>query len=297
MGTSREGCPGWGAVELSFLGATLHVSTHAPSTCMDISPPRAGSGPEVPAAGRGRGPPPRNRRTATAHPGADSRAAPRGASAGAAGGAAVVLERLADRGAGVLRAASRPASRLVHRPESTDATSPMRPLVVDHAVRPSRLRSSTAWRTARRARRAFPCSRCRCRSRPAIGVRFTGARASRCRADAKTGSQPTAFRPRGRVRPFPCSASDDASTAGGRYRATSSPSAGARHGQQGKHDRAGQGQSRHRRQVRGDGELVGCGARVPGAVLGRAGRDVHRHGAGGPARDHRGVGRVVPLQL
>jgi hypothetical protein len=34
------------------------------------------------------------------NPGADSRAAPRGASARAAGGAAVVLERLADRGAG-----------------------------------------------------------------------------------------------------------------------------------------------------------------------------------------------------
>ena len=56
---------------------------------------------------------------------------------------------LSDRAAGVLRAASRPASRLVHRPEPTDATSPMRPLVVDHAVRPSPLRSSTASRTAR----------------------------------------------------------------------------------------------------------------------------------------------------
>ena len=112
------------------------------------------------------------------------------ADARAAGGAAVVLERLADRGAGVLRAASRPASRLVQRPAPTDPTSPMRPLVVDHAVRPSRLRSSTASRTARRARRASPRSRCRCRSRPAIGVRFTGARASRCRADAKPGSQP-----------------------------------------------------------------------------------------------------------
>ena len=75
---------------------------------------------------------------------------------------------LSDRAAGVLRPASRPASRLVHRPEPTGATSPMRPLVVDHAGRPSRLRSSTASRTARRARRASPCSRCRCRSRPAI---------------------------------------------------------------------------------------------------------------------------------
>ena len=36
--------------------------------------------------------------------------------------------------------------------------------------------------------------------------------------------------------------------------------------QQGKHDHAGQGQSRHRRQVRGDGELVARRARVPAAV-------------------------------
>ena len=33
-----------GAVELSFLGATLHVSTHAPSTCTGIPTPRGGSG-------------------------------------------------------------------------------------------------------------------------------------------------------------------------------------------------------------------------------------------------------------
>ena len=70
-------------------------------------------------------------RAATARPGADSRAAPRGASARAVGGAAVVLERLAGRGAGVLRAASRPASRLVQRPEPEhDASrrrSPPRP--------------------------------------------------------------------------------------------------------------------------------------------------------------------------
>ena len=63
----------------------------------------------------------------------------------------------------------------------------------DHAVRPSRLRSSTASRTARTARRASPWRRCRCRSRPAIGVRFTGARASRCSADAKPGSEPVAW--------------------------------------------------------------------------------------------------------
>ena len=42
-------------------------------------------------------------------------------------GAAVVLEWLfSDRAGGGLRAASRPASRLVHRPEPTGATSPMR---------------------------------------------------------------------------------------------------------------------------------------------------------------------------
>ena len=50
--TSREACSGWGA-ELSFLGATLHVSTHAPSTCTAAG----GSGPER----RERAPPPRRR--------------------------------------------------------------------------------------------------------------------------------------------------------------------------------------------------------------------------------------------
>ena len=55
------------------------------------------------------------------------------------------------------------------------------------------LSSSTASRTARNARRASPWRRCRCRSRPAIGVRFTGARATRCSADAKPGSQPAAW--------------------------------------------------------------------------------------------------------
>ena len=44
MSTSREACSGWGGVELSFLGATFHVSTHAPSTCTDIPTPRAGPG-------------------------------------------------------------------------------------------------------------------------------------------------------------------------------------------------------------------------------------------------------------
>ena len=70
--------------------------------------------------------------------------------------------------------ASRPASRLVHPTRAHGRDEPDASLVVDHAVRPSRLRSSTASRTARRARRASPCSRCRCRSRAAIGVRFTG---------------------------------------------------------------------------------------------------------------------------
>ena len=64
--------------------------------------------------------------------------------------------------------------------------------VVVHAVRPSRLRCSTASRTARSAKRGSPCRWCRCRSRPAIGVRLTGARASRWSADAKAGSQPAA---------------------------------------------------------------------------------------------------------
>ena len=79
----------------------------------------------------------------------------------------------------------RAAPARVHRRDEPDAV----PLVVDHAVGPSRLRSSTASRTARSARRASPCSRCRCRSRPAIGVRFTGARASRC-SDARPGARP-----------------------------------------------------------------------------------------------------------
>ena len=68
-----------------------------------------------------------------------------------------MLERLADRGAGVLRAAG---------PSPTDPTSPMR-LVVDHAVRPSWLRSSTAspvrrpspWPRGRFARAATTCRR------------------------------------------------------------------------------------------------------------------------------------------
>ena len=49
---------------------------------------------------------------------------------------------------------------------------PVRPVVVE---------------IARNARCASPWRRCRCRSRPAIGVRFSGARASRCSADAKPG--------------------------------------------------------------------------------------------------------------
>ena len=120
MRTSREACSGWGAVEPSFLGAILHVSTHAPSACTAAG----GSGPEVPAAGAGPTPAP-----------PESSGSYRAAGGGLQG-------------------------------------CPTGATVSDHAVRPSRLRSSTASRTARRARRASPCSRCRCRSRPAISGRL-----------------------------------------------------------------------------------------------------------------------------
>ena len=43
MRASREACSGWGTVELSFLGATFQVSTHAPSTYTAIPTPRVGS--------------------------------------------------------------------------------------------------------------------------------------------------------------------------------------------------------------------------------------------------------------
>ena len=48
MCTSREACSGWGAVELSFLGLTLQVSTHTPETCTEhdvtvVDLPRLGS--------------------------------------------------------------------------------------------------------------------------------------------------------------------------------------------------------------------------------------------------------------
>ena len=55
--------------------------------------------------------------------------------------------------------------------------------------RPARLCCSTDSRTARSACRASPCRWCRRRSSPAIGVRFTGARASRWSAEANAGSQ------------------------------------------------------------------------------------------------------------
>ena len=55
--------------------------------------------------------------------------------------------------------------------------------------RPARLCRSTDSRTARSASRASPCRWCRRRSSPAIGVRFTGARASRWSAEANAGSQ------------------------------------------------------------------------------------------------------------
>ena len=106
-------------------------------------------------------------------------------------GAAVVLERLTDRGAGVLRAASRPASRLVQRPEPTDATSTMR-LVVDHAVRPSRLRSSTAWRVRRPS--PWPRGRSREPRRPAggwLGMDSASRPSSRCGRSFSTATPAT----------------------------------------------------------------------------------------------------------
>ena len=78
------------------------------------------------------------------------------------------------------------------------------PLVVGHAVRPSRLRSSTTSRTARRARRASPCSRCRCCSRPAIrrqvhrGRRVPVQSRRESRQPARRPLPPARPRPRGR---------------------------------------------------------------------------------------------------
>ena len=112
----------------------------------------------------------RNRRAATARSGADSRAAPCGASVPAAGGAGVVLERASPNA----------------------APSPPTPLVVDHAV-PS-FAVAFEHRLAHRAqgKACVPLQPGADAARPAIDVRFTGARASRYRADAKPGSQPAA---------------------------------------------------------------------------------------------------------
>ena len=80
----------------------------------------AGSGAPAPA-------PPEFVGQTTARPGADSRAAPCGASVRAAGGAAVVLERLSDRGAGgstrgvATRLAVGPPAR-AHRRDEPDAS-------------------------------------------------------------------------------------------------------------------------------------------------------------------------------
>ena len=79
---------------------------------------------------------------------------------------------LSDRGAGVLRRGGRdPPRGLVHRPEPNDATSRSGPLFVDM---PSVLRGCVrAPPRAPRAgaRRASPCSRCRCRSAPEANAR------------------------------------------------------------------------------------------------------------------------------
>ena len=91
---------------------------------------------------RRRAPPPRRRNRRAAYRASGGRTPglhPAGRPPAPLAVAAVVLERLADRGAGVLRAASRPASRLVHRPEPTD---------------PSTRRSAGARRTPRRPRPA-----------------------------------------------------------------------------------------------------------------------------------------------
>ena len=184
MRTSREACSGWGAVELSFLGATLHVSTHAPSTCTDVSPPRAGSGPEVPVpAGAGPAPAgivgqlPRIRGRTPGLP-------PAGRPPPAAGGAAVVLRtarRSRRRGStcGVATClAVGPAARS-HRPDEPRC-------VLRGCVR--------APPRAPRAGRGVhpPAAGADAVRGPRSASGFTGARASRCRADAKTGSQPAA---------------------------------------------------------------------------------------------------------
>ena len=151
---------------------------------LETVPPAAG-GPRRGGRGRGRarglfrhlgargfppppaGPPPhrRNRRAATARPGADSRAAPCGASGRAAGGAAVVLER-----SGVAtRLAVGPPAR-AHRRDEPDA-SPRR-----RSCRPS---FAVARWTSRRRRRPSPywkrsasCAATARRGRPVSCGRF-----------------------------------------------------------------------------------------------------------------------------
>ena len=83
---------------------------------------------------------------------------PAGASAGDVGGAAVVRERPADSMS--LTATVSPAVDSQLRSWRRGATVSDATDHGDHAVRPSRLRSSTASRTARRARRASPGGRC-----------------------------------------------------------------------------------------------------------------------------------------
>ena len=139
----------------------------------------------------GAGPAPAPPESSGQRQGADSRAAPRGASGRAAGGAAVVLERLADRGAGVLRAAG---------PSPTDPTSPMR-LVVDHAVRPSRLRSSTASPVRRPS--PWPRGRSREPRRPAgggLGMDSASRPSSRCGRSSSTATPATSPPSRTRAR-------------------------------------------------------------------------------------------------
>ena len=96
MRTSREACSGWGAVELSFLGATLQVATHAPSTCTDIPTPRGGGRPGATRASSVK--PPIRAAESSGRPGRTP-GLPRGPSARGVGGARTLDCRGEDRSA------------------------------------------------------------------------------------------------------------------------------------------------------------------------------------------------------
>ena len=167
MRTSREACSGWGGVELSFLGATLHVSTHAPSTYTDSPTMRAGPVQEVPAAG----------------------AVPPSAPPGIVG----QLPRVRRRTPGLPRRSFRRRGRAVRlsmrrRPAESDVANMtgresrwFRSQRISEPVRPfAAVRSSTrlAGNRAPGRRKADPCSRWAdaVRGPRKSSVRFTGAR-------------------------------------------------------------------------------------------------------------------------